>query len=155
MERRIKAALIKKNGMKKRNKRKKERKKMLINGLFENGYVVYAAALFYGVCACVDCVVRPPDAQHSDSLWLETSKVETHDKEIFSVSLRQYGKTYCVNLKTGRPRAICGQRYPLPCFEWLWFGVRGSRPAAPKGMMSCRTQGDFCPSIVCLSMCRF
>ena len=30
---------------------------------------------------------------------------------------------------TGRPRAICGQRYPLPCFEWLWIGVRGSRAA--------------------------
>ena len=57
---------------------------MLINGLFENGYVVYAAALFYGVCACVDCVVRPPDAQHSDSLWLESLRVGTQHKEILS-----------------------------------------------------------------------
>ena len=64
---------------------------MLINGLFENGYVVYAAALFYGVCACVDCVVRPPDAQHLDSLWLESLRVGTqHKKNI--VSLWQYGK---------------------------------------------------------------
>ena len=46
-------------------------------------------------------------------------------------------------IETGRPRAICGQRYPLPCFEWLWIRVRGSRAAAPKGTKSCRTQGDF------------
>ena len=44
---------------------------------------------------------------------------------------------------TGRPRAICGQQYPLPCFSWLWIGVRGSRAAAQKGTMSSRTQGDF------------
>ena len=48
---------------------------------------------------------------------------------------------------TGRPRAICGQRYPLPCFAWLWIGVRGSRAAAPKGTKSCRTQGDFRSSV--------
>ena len=48
---------------------------------------------------------------------------------------------------TGRPRAICGQRYPLPCFAWLKIGMRGSRAAALKGMKSCRTQGDFSPSV--------
>ena len=47
---------------------------------------------------------------------------------------------------TGCPRAICGQRYPLPCFAWLGIAVRGSRAAAPKGTKSCRTQGDFCSS---------
>ena len=52
-----------------------------------------------------------------------------------------------VKVQTGRPRAICGQRYPLPCFERLWIGVRGSRAAAPKGTKSCRTQGDFCLSV--------
>ena len=58
-------------------------------------------------------------------------------------------------MKTGRPKAICGQRYLLPCFAWLWIAVRGSRAAAPKGTKSCRTLGDFslfvrpsvCPSI--------
>ena len=50
---------------------------------------------------------------------------------------------------TGRPRAICGQWYPLPCFAWLWIGVRGSRAAAPKGTKSCRTQGDFRPTWKC------
>ena len=39
---------------------------------------------------------------------------------------------------TGRPRAICGQLYPLPC-----FGVR-NRAVASKGTKFCRTQGDFC-----------
>ena len=48
--------------------------------------------------------------------------------------------------KTGRPKAIYGQRYPLPYFEWFWVGVRGSRAAALKGTKSCRTQGDFCSS---------
>ena len=47
-----------------------------------------------------------------------------------------------IELKTGRPRAICGQGYPLPCFAWLWIGVRESRAAAPKGTKSYRTQGD-------------
>ena len=28
-------------------------------------------------------------------------------------------------------RAICGQRYPLPCFAWLWIWVRESRVACP------------------------
>ena len=57
----------------------------------------------------------------------------------------------CSSLKwlTGRPRAICGQRYPLPCFAWLWIGMRGSKEAALKGMKSCRTQGDFSLFVVC------
>ena len=50
--------------------------------------------------------------------------------------------------KTGRPRAICCQRYPLPCFARLWIGVRGSRAAAPKGTMTCRTQRTFLHSFV-------
>ena len=49
---------------------------------------------------------------------------------------------------TGRPRAICGQRYPLPCFAWLRIAVKGSRASAPKGTKSCRTQGDFCDEII-------
>ena len=53
---------------------------------------------------------------------------------------------------TGRPRAICGQRYPLPCFAWLWIGMRGSKEVALIGMKSCRTQGDFCLFVVCLSI---
>ena len=59
---------------------------------------------------------------------------------------------YWQEIETGRPRAICGQRYPFPCFEWLWIGVRGSRAAAPKGTKSCRTQGDF-RSFVSPSVC--
>ena len=57
----------------------------------------------------------------------------------------------CSSLKwlTGRPRAICGQRYPLPCFAWLWIGMRGSKEVALIGMKSCRTQGDF---VCCLSV---
>ena len=43
--------------------------------------------------------------------------------------------------KTGRPRAICCQQYPLSCFAWLWIGVRGRRAAGPKGTKSSRTQG--------------
>ena len=54
--------------------------------------------------------------------------------------------------KTGRPRAICGQRYPLPCFAWLCIGVKGSRAAGLKGMQSCRTQGDFCSSVHLISL---
>ena len=37
-----------------------------------------------------------------------------------------------------RPRAICGQRYPLPCFAWFWIRMRGSRE-----------------TLVCLSVCPF
>ena len=48
--------------------------------------------------------------------------------------------------ETGRSKAICGQRYPLPYFAWLWIGVKGSRAAAPKGTQSCRTQ-DVHPSV--------
>ena len=38
--------------------------------------------------------------------------------------------------KTGRPRAICGQRYPLPCFalrelEWEEAGQRPRRGRSP------------------------
>ena len=59
--------------------------------------------------------------------------------------------TFIIWTKTGRPRAIWGQRYLLPCFAWLWIRVQGSRAAAPKGTNSCRTQGDFrssfCPSV--------
>ena len=60
----------------------------------------------------------------------------------------------CSSLKwlTGRPRAICGQRYPLPCFAWLWIGMRGSKEVALIGMKSCRTQGDVCLFVVCLSI---
>ena len=60
----------------------------------------------------------------------------------------------CSSLKwlTGRPRAICGQRYLLPCFAWLWIGIRESKEVALKGMKSCRTQGDFCLFVVCLSI---
>ena len=56
------------------------------------------------------------------------------------------GRHVILKSVTGRPRAICGQRYPLPCFEWLWIRGRGIRAAAPKGTKSCRTQGDFCLS---------
>ena len=49
---------------------------------------------------------------------------------------------------TGCPRAICGQRYLLPCIAWLSIVVRGSRAGAPKGMKSFRIQGDFCLSIL-------
>ena len=44
------------------------------------------------------------------------------------------------------PRASSGQQYLLPCFAWLWNGVRGSRAAVPRGTNSCRTQGDFLSS---------
>ena len=57
------------------------------------------------------------------------------------VSVRNENKSKKKN--TGRPRAMCGQWHPLPCFAWLWIWVRGSRAAAPKGTKSCRTQGDF------------
>merc|ERR1712074_280124 len=52
---------------------------------------------------------------------------------------------------TDRPRAIRGQRYPLPCLAWLKIGMRG-RAAAPKGTKSCRTQGTFVCSFVCPSV---
>ena len=55
------------------------------------------------------------------------------------------------NLTTGRPKAMCGQRYPMPCFGWLWIGVGGSEAAALKGMKSWRTQGGLL--FVHLSVC--
>ena len=55
---------------------------------------------------------------------------------------------------TGRPGAICGQRYLLPCFAWLWIWLRGSRATTPKGTKSARTQEDY-RSIVHLSIYPF
>ena len=44
---------------------------------------------------------------------------------------------------TCRPRAMCCQRYPLPCFTLMWIRMIGSRATAPKGMQSFKAKGDF------------
>ena len=39
------------------------------------------------------------------------------------------------------PRIAHGQRYPMPCLEWLVEEVEWEQGSGPKGPMSCRTQG--------------
>ena len=65
------------------------------------------------------------------SIWLSVHLSVMIESEIF----------------TGRSRAICGQRYPFPCFVWLWTVVRESRAVAPNRTKSCRAQEDFYLSV--------
>ena len=43
--------------------------------------------------------------------------------------------------RTSHPRIANGQRYPMPCLEWLAAEVEWEQGSGPKGPMSCRTQG--------------
>ena len=99
---------------------------------------------FFKSCDSIPCSVRPL------VLFRHYFAVKWSDQAIFFIVFACF--SLFVTCQTGRPRAIYGQRYPLPCFEWLWVGVRGSRAAAPKVTKSCRTQGDFCSS--CLTWMR-
>ena len=44
---------------------------------------------------------------------------------------------------TSHPRIAHGQRYPMPCLEWLAEEVEWEQGSSPKGPMSCRTQVNF------------
>ena len=43
--------------------------------------------------------------------------------------------------RTSHLRIAHGQRYPMPCLEWLALEVEWEQGSGPKGPMSCRTQG--------------
>ena len=91
------------------------------------------------------CSLSSIFAPQSFDFYAQPRKVNKTSKSFLNGSER----FYVVTDPTGRPRAIYGQRYPLPCFAWLCIWVRGSRTAVPKGAKSCRTQRDFRLS-VCL-----
>ena len=44
---------------------------------------------------------------------------------------------------TSHPRIAHGQRYPMPCWEWLAEEVEWEQGSGPKGPMSCRTRVNF------------
>ena len=54
-----------------------------------------------------------------------------------------YRWVYTILEITSHPRIAHGQRYPMPCLEWLAAEVEWEQGSGPKGPMSCRTQGWF------------
>ena len=60
------------------------------------------------------CVEAHKDNQENVNLKEEDDKGVGRDVQFPST---QPPSTHTQTQATGRPRAICGQRYPLPCFE--------------------------------------
>ena len=58
-----------------------------------------------------------------------------------------------VILKTSRPEARDGQRYPCPAHQHCSSSLEVGRAVAPKGTISCRIQGKSVHTSISLSIC--